>query len=132
MFCSNMLEHTPDPAGVIDAIARVLAPNGWAYVSFTNWYSPHGGHEMSPYHFLGPRLGPRLYERRKGTDHKHRVGENLFPLHIGTVLRLVRARDDVRIEKVEARYWPWASFITHVPGVREVLTWNCALRLTRR
>jgi SAM-dependent methyltransferase len=131
VFCSNMLEHTPDPARVIDEMARTLRPGGWAYLSFTNWYSPHGGHEMSPYHLLGPRLGPRLYERRHGTGHKHRVGENLFPIHIGEVLRIFRARSDVEVDAVEPRYWPWARAVTRVPGLREVLAWNCVVRFRK-
>jgi SAM-dependent methyltransferase len=65
-FCSNLLEHTPRAEPVIAEIERVLRPGGWGYISWTNWYSPWGGHDMSPYHFLGPRLGPRLYERRHG------------------------------------------------------------------
>lgn len=132
VFCSNMLEHTRDPARVIDEMVRVLRPDGWAYLSFTNWYSPHGGHEMSPYHLLGPRLGPRLYDRRHGADHKHRVGENLFPIHIGETLRLMRARDDVAIDAVEPRYWPWARAVMRLPGVREVLAWNCVVRFRTR
>jgi SAM-dependent methyltransferase len=131
VFCSNMLEHTPDPARVIDEIVRVLRPGGWSYVSFTNWCSPWGGHEMSPYHLLGSKLGPKVYERRHGTDHKHRVGVNLFPLHIGHMLRVVRSRDDVRVHSIEARYWPFLSFVTRIPGVRELVTWNCVIRLSK-
>lgn len=131
VFCSNMLEHTPEPERVIDETLRVLVPGGWAYVSFTNWYSPWGGHEMSPYHLLGTERGPRLYERRHGTDHKHRVGVNLYPLHIGPFVRTIRARDDLVLDRVEARYWPWASFVTKVPGLREVVSWNCVLRFRK-
>ncbi len=131
VLCSNMLEHTPQPGRVVDEIVRVLRPGGWAYISFTNWYSPWGGHEMSPYHLAGPHLGPRLYERRHGPDHKHHVGENLFPLHIGPTLRQVRARTDLEVTGVEPRYWPWARVITRVPGVRELLSWNCVIRIKR-
>jgi hypothetical protein len=86
---------------------------------------------MSPYHLLGPKLGPRLYERRHGTEHKHHVGVNLFPLHIGRMLRVVRAQPGVSVEKVEPRYWPFASFITRIPAVREVFTWNCVIRMSK-
>jgi len=131
VVCSNMLEHTPEPRRVVDEIVRVLRPGGWGYISFTNWYSPWGGHEMSPYHLAGPSRGPRLYERRHGLDHKHRVGENLFPLHIGPTLREVRARSDLEVIGVEPRYWPWARAIVRVPLVRELLTWNCVIRIKR-
>ena len=46
-FCSNLLEHTPAAAPVISEIERVLRPGGWGYISWTNWYSPWGGHDMS-------------------------------------------------------------------------------------
>lgn len=131
VFCSNMLEHTPRPMNVIDEMARVLRVGGWGYLSFTNWYSPWGGHEMSPYHLLGPTRGPALYERRHGTDHKHRVGENLYPTHISTTLRDFDARTDLTVERVEPRYWPWAAPITKVPGVRELVTWNCVVRFVK-
>ncbi|MEX2255522.1 MAG: class I SAM-dependent methyltransferase [Acidimicrobiia bacterium] len=130
VFCSNMLEHTPDTAAVVRELARVLRVGGWAYVSWTNWYSPWGGHEMTPYHYLGPRLGPRLYEKRHGVP-KNRFGEGLFPVHIGPTLRLVRSRSDLRIDRAEPRYWTWASFLTKVPGAREVLCWNCVIHITK-
>ena len=36
------------PVGLIGEMIRVTRPGGLIYLSFTNWYSPWGGHEMSP------------------------------------------------------------------------------------
>src|SRR4051794_26924227 len=130
-FCSNMLEHTPYVDGVIREIERTLRPGGWAFISWTNWYSPWGGHDISPYHYLGPRLGPRVYERRHGPPLKNAYGAGLWPVHIGPTLRLVRARPRLRIARVEPRYWPWFRFVVRIPVVREVLTWNCVIRAER-
>jgi SAM-dependent methyltransferase len=127
VFFSNALEHTPQPDAVIDEIARVLRPNGWAYISWTNWYSPWGGHDMSPYHYLGPTFGPRLYERRHGPPRKNRYGAGLYATYIGRTLCTVRSSPDLEIERVEPRYWPRLAFICRVPVVREVLTWNCVI-----
>jgi SAM-dependent methyltransferase len=127
-FCSNVLEHTPAAEPIIREIERVLRPGGWAYISWTNWYSPWGGHLMSPYHYLGPKLGPRLYERRHGKPEKHAYGETLWACHIGPTLRLVRSRPHLRIERAEPRYWPWARAVMKVPGLRELVSWNCVIR----
>lgn len=131
VFCSSMLEHASDTDGVIAELGRVLRPRGWGYVSWTNWYSPHGGHDMTPYQFLGPNLGPRLYERRHGPPRKNRYGEGLFAVHVGPTLRMVGSSPGLRIDRAEPRYWSWASFLTRVPAAREVLCWNCVIHVTK-
>lgn len=132
VFASNLLEHAPDTAGIVGEIERVLKPGGWAYVSWTNWYSPWGGHDMSPYHLLGPTRGPALYEKRHGEPRKNTYGQGLFAVHIGPTLRLVQQFPRLQIERVEPRYWPKLRFIVAIPGLREVATWNCVLRLRKR
>lgn len=128
VFCSNLLEHTPAVEPVVAEIERVLRPGGWAFISWTNWYSPWGGHDMSPYQYLGPRLGPRLYERLHGPPRKNAYGEGLWAVHVGPTLRLVRARPRLRIERVEPRYWPRLAFLCRMPLLRELVTWNCVIR----
>jgi SAM-dependent methyltransferase len=132
VVCSNLLEHTPDAAAVLREIARVLRPSGFAYVSWTNWYSPWGGHEFVPYQYLGPRLGPRLHRRLHGPVRKNAYGDGLWYTHIGRTLALVRAMPALKIERVEPRYWPRLRFIVSVPVLREVLTWNCVIHARRR
>jgi SAM-dependent methyltransferase len=131
VFCSNLLEHTGNAPDVIAEIARVLRPGGWGYISWTNWYSPWGGHDMTPYHFLGPERGPRLYEKRHGPPRKNRYGEALFAVHVGPTIRLVASHPGLEIERTEPRYWPRLAFITRVPVLRELVTWNCVIRVRR-
>ena len=131
VFCSNMLEHTPATEAVLHEVARVLRPGGWAWLSWTNWYSPWGGHEITPFQYLGPRLGPLAHRRLKGAPRKNVPGEGLFPVHIGPTLRAVRREPGLRLVDAVPRYWPSQRWIVRVPALREVATWNCVVMLER-
>lgn len=131
VFCSNLLEHTPEAEPIIAEIERVLRPGGWGYISWTNWWSPWGGHDMTPWHYLGPALGPRLYERFKGPPRKNPYGAGLWARHIGSTLEVVREHPLLRIERVEPRYWPQLAFLCRIPVLRELVTWNCVIRVRK-
>ncbi|GAB3959915.1 class I SAM-dependent methyltransferase [Streptomyces sparsus] len=131
-FSSNVLEHVADPQTFLSEMVRVTRPGGLIYVAFTNWYSPWGGHETAPWHYLGHDRARARYRRRHGREAKHTLGENLFAVHIGPTLRHVRGRDDVEIVSARSRYWPFLTgAITRVPGLREIATWNLLLILRR-
>ena len=131
-FSSNVLEHVRDPMGLIEEMIRVTRPGGLVYLSYCNWYSPWGGHEMSPWHYLGPGYARRRYLRRHRRQPKHECGVNLFPVHIGPVLRALRARPDVSIIEAGPRYYPrWCRLLVRLPGLREVATWNLMLIMRR-
>jgi len=132
VFSSNVLEHVPDPMGLIEEMIRVTRPGGLVYLSYCNWYSPWGGHEMSPWHYLGPGYARRRYLRRHRRQPKHECGVNLFPVHIGPVLRALRTRPDVSIIEARPRYYPrWCRLLVRLPGLREVATWNLMLIMRR-
>jgi SAM-dependent methyltransferase len=131
-FSSNVLEHVPDPVGIIDEMIRVTRPGGIIYVSFTNWYSPWGGHETSPWHYLGGEYAVRRYLRRTGKLPKNRFRESLFPVHVGTALRLARSRRDAELIDALPRYHPRAArTVLRVPLLRELVTWNLLMVLRR-
>jgi SAM-dependent methyltransferase len=131
-FSSNVLEHVPDPMRLIGEMIRVTRSGGLIYLAFTNWYSPWGGHEMSPWHYLGPGFAERRYARRYHRKPKHKVGASLFPVHVGSVLRALRARTDIEIVDARPRYYPpWCRPLVRIPGVREVATWNLLLVMRR-
>jgi len=133
VFSSNVLEHVRDPMGLIEEMIRATRPGGLVYVSYTNWYSPHGGHEMSPWHYLGPGFAERRYIRRHQRQPKHHYGANLFPVHVGPVLRALQGRPDVEIVDARPRYYPrWCRVLVRLPGLREIATWNLLLILRRR
>jgi len=132
-FSSNVLEHVADPQGLIEELIRAAKPDGLIYLSFTNWYSPWGGHEMSPWHLLGADFAARRYVRRYGRQPKHSVGRNLYRVHIGPILRLMRSRPEIEILDAMPRYYPrWCTFVLRIPVVRELATWNLLMIVRRR
>lgn len=131
VYCSNLLEHTPETPPVFDEIERVLKPGGWAWVSWTNWYSPWGGHEIVPLHMLGPDLGLKLWRKMFGEPRVNVPYVELWPTYIGRILADVRRRPGLRLVDATPRYWSGQRWILKVPGVREVATWNCVLELER-
>jgi len=131
VICSNVLEHIPRPARLIDQVDRILAPGGLLYLSWTNWLSPWGGQDFSPFHYLGAHRGHLVFDRVIGRPRFHTPYVTLFPAHIGTILRLVRANPRLRILRVVPRYYPELAFIAHIPILREFLTWNCVILITR-
>lgn len=133
VFCSNMLEHVPDARLVIDELERVLKPGGWGWISWTNWYSPWaGGHDITPFHMLGTRLGPRIYERLKGgPPERNPPFDGLWPTYVGRTLADVRSRSSLRVLDAVPRYYPSQRWVLRVPGLREVVTWNCLILVER-
>jgi SAM-dependent methyltransferase len=132
-FSSNVLEHVPDPFRMADEMVRVTRPGGTIYISYTNWLSPWGGHETSPWHYLGGHWAARRYERRHGRRPKNRYGQTLFPVSVAAALRWARSHPAVTVADIGPRYLPaWARHVVAVPGIREVATWNLALVLRKR
>jgi SAM-dependent methyltransferase len=131
IICSNVYEHLARPWRFLDSIPGILNPRGYLYLSWTNWLSPWGGHEFSPFHFFGPRLGVRLYDRLIGRPRVHTPYVDLYPTYIGATLRHLRNHSQLRIRKVAPRYYPELGWIARIPLFREFLTWNCAMLLQR-
>jgi arabinofuranan 3-O-arabinosyltransferase len=117
---------------MLDEMVRVTRPGGIVFASFTPWWSPWGGHETAPWHYLGGEYAVRRYQRRMGRPPKNRVGQSLYPYSVASALAWARgARDATKIDAL-ARYHPWwAQWILRVPVAREVLSWNLALVLRR-
>lgn len=132
-FSSNMLEHVQDLPAVADQIARVVKPGGLVVLSYTAWYGPWGGHETSPWHYLGGERAARRYERKNGHPPKNVFGQSMFAAKVSEGMEWARSRDDLELLDERPRYLPPASrHLLRVPGVREVLTWNLWQVLRKR
>jgi SAM-dependent methyltransferase len=132
VICSNVLEHLAKPDRLLAGLGDLLASDGVCYLSWTNWLSPWGGHEFSPFHYLGARRGHRVYDRLVGKPRKHTPFVNLFPTSISQVLRQVRRVPSLRLLAAAPRYYTELAGLLRIPVLREFVAWNCALLLARR
>lgn len=131
-YSSNVLEHVRSPWRMAAEMVRVTRPGGCVFLSFTPWWSPWGGHETAPWHYLGGRRARERYARRHGREPKNRFGESLFAVSVGSALRWARRHPGVALVEALPRYHPWwARRVVAVPGVREVASWNLVLVLHR-
>ena len=132
IVCSNVFEHLHQPDQFLGSIHHLLAPQGKLYLSWTNWLSPWGGHEFSPFHYLGAQRGQDLYDKLIKKRRNHTVFESLFPTHIGRTLKKLRQSPNLAVLRAAPRYYPEFSLLLKVPVAREFLTWNCALLIGKK
>jgi SAM-dependent methyltransferase len=131
-FSSNVLEHVPDPERMLAEMVRVTRPGGIVFCAFTNWLSPWGGHETSPWHYLGGERAAQIYRKRHGKAPKNLYGRSLYPFSVKNALRWARTRANAELIDAVPRYLPgWCRPIIRLPGAREVLTWNLLIVLRR-
>ena len=134
-YSSNVLEHVPEPEQMADEMLRITKPGGTVIISWTPWLSPWGGHETSPWHYLGGRRAADRYSRRSGRPPKNDFGVSLFACSVARMGRW-RARVErsgaAEVVDILPRYHPrWARWVVRVPGLREVATWNVVLVLVK-
>jgi len=135
-YSSNVLEHVPRPERMADEMVRVTRPGGVVFLSWTTWLSPWGGHETSPWHYLGGRYAVRRFVRRQGRAPKNEYGRSLFPVSAHRMRRWARWTESAgraRLLDALPRYHPrWAQWVAAVPGLRELACWNYVVVLEVR
>jgi SAM-dependent methyltransferase len=131
VVCSNVLEHLAKPFEFLTNAHKMLKPGGHLYLSWTNWLSPWGGHDFSPWHYLGPKLGHRIWDKFHKRKRIHTPFETLYPTYIGETLAHIRKDPNLRVRRAAPRYYNEFGFFLWLPIVREFITWNCALLIER-
>jgi SAM-dependent methyltransferase len=133
VYSSNVLEHVSDPWRMAEELLRVTRPGGIAFISYTVWFGPWGGHETAPWHYLGGRWARRRYVRKHGHEPKNKYGESLFAVTTRAGQRWAAAQQQADLLDAVPRYNPrWSYWLLRVPVLREVLTWNLVLVLRKR
>lgn len=144
ILCASLIEHVPDPLRLLREIERMLRRGGYCYLSFPPFYSPLGGHEYSPFHYLGERWAMRLKgkQRRhpKWVDRLYDVCSSpasfsemygnwgLFKMTVTRAKRLIQA-SQLRSIDVSTRYLPLS--LIELPILGEVFTWHAQFLLQK-
>lgn len=132
-YSSNVAEHVAQPWRMGEEMIRVIRPGGTIVLSYTAWWGPWGGHETSPWHYLGGKRAAQRYRRSHGHAPKNEFGRSLFNVSVGAGLTWARSVPGAELVAAFPRYAPaWASRMVQIPVVGEVLTWNLMLVLRRR
>jgi len=132
VVCSNVLEHLAKPFDFLSSAHKMLKPGGRLYLSWTNWLSPWGGHDFSPWHYFGPKRGHLIWDKlHKGSKRIHTPFETLYPTYIGETLAHIRRDPQLKVRRAAPRYYSEFSFFVRLPVLREFITWNCALLIER-
>ena len=131
VICSNVLEHLSNPDRFLKNCRSILNPGGHLYLSWTNWLSPWGGHDFSPFHYLGPHTGHKIYDKIVGRKRIHTPFETLYPTHIGRMLHQIHHLDGLRVVKTVPRYYSEFEILMNIPLLREFTAWNCAMLIQR-
>jgi SAM-dependent methyltransferase len=132
-YSSNVLEHVPHPWRMAEEMLRVTRPGGTAFLSYTVWYGPWGGHETAPWHYLGGGYARRRYARTHGKEPKNKYGQSLFAVTVRDGLRWAGSQTDGELVSALPRYNPrWSWWLLRVPLLREVVTWNLVLVVRKK
>ena len=129
---SNVFEHLAKQDSFIAQCPQLLKPTGKLYLSWTNWFSPFGGHDFAPFHYFGPRFGRWLHFKWTGKWSSHVPNAGLYMTHIGPTLKKIRKTPCLKVDKMATRYYPEFSFVLRIPVIREFLAWNCALLISKK
>ena len=131
ILCINVLEHLERPRLFVEEAYRCLRPGSHVYLTWTNWFSPFGGHDFAPFHYLGPRQGYRLARKLRRKERFIQVPyETMWPIHIGPTLTMLK-KSGFQTRRITPRYFPSLSFICRIPALREFLTVNCQVLLLK-
>jgi SAM-dependent methyltransferase len=136
VVCASLIEHVAEPQQLVAELARIARPGGVVYVSFPPFYSPRGGHQFSPFHYLGERRAIALSQRLRGR--KSDWVRNTYPdapasfntlwggwgLYVLTISKFERCLigSPLLLRERSTRLLP-VDF-SGLPILREILTWH--------
>ena len=125
IFSCSLIEHIKLPENMLVESRRVLKPKGFLYLSFPPFYSPFGGHNVKPFHFLGERIAIKITNFLKN---KNYVNYETFWGDFGLHRRTIKGVKKLLLNYGFEIKYIWTRFsllnTTKIPFLNEFLTWH--------
>ena len=133
IFCSNIIEHIKNPLFFLRECERILKPGGLMFLSFPPFYSPHGGHSVKPFHYLGEKLSIKINNKLRKTQitkYEKMFGTwGMYKLKIKDVKNIIK-KTNLEIKNTWVKYSP-INF-AKIPFLDEILTWHVCFILHKK
>ena len=100
-------------------------PGSLCYLSFPPFYSPVGGHQFKPFHYLPPKMCIYLCKKMKKIEcesYTKSFGNwGLYPTTIKQVKKLIKGTN-FTVESITTRFF--SINVAKIPLLNEILTWH--------
>ncbi len=130
IIASGVIEHVPNQKKMIQECKRILKKEGIFYLSFPPYYSPKGGHSISPFHYLPKKIAFKLYKTFYQGKHKNFKYYGLVKTTIKSAKNLIK--NDFKIIKIKARIFDFLNPIAKIPLLNEILIHHVELILQKK
>ena len=95
IIASGVIEHVKDQDKMIKECHRMLKKDGLFYLSFPPYYSPTGGHSISPFHYLPGKIPFLLYKKFHIKDHESFVYYGLIKTTLRSIKKQIKGLFDI-------------------------------------
>jgi len=129
IVASGVIEHIPNQRVMIDECHRLLKKDGLFYLSFPPYYSPTGGHSISPLHYLPGKLPFTLYRKMHVKGHESFIYYGLYKTTLWSVKRLIKNK--FRIIDINPRLFTILKPLLKIPILNEIISHHVEFILTK-
>ncbi len=117
IIASGVIEHVPGQRKMIQECHRILKDDGLFYLSFPPYYSPVGGHSISPLHYIPGKFPFWLYQIKTQRQDPSFKYYGLYKTTIRSVEKLVKPF--FQILERRARVFDFLNPLLSIPIIRE-------------
>ena len=129
IIASGVIEHVENQSKMIKECHRMLKKDGLFYLSFPPYYSPKGGHSISPLHYLPGKIPFWLYKKFHMKNHESFVYYGLIKTTIGSVKEQIKGLFD--IVDITPRLFNFLKPFLAIPIVNEVISHHVEFMLKK-